>query len=499
MTVDGTNEASALEEPSIFSRLPDEVVARLAEDGITSPTPVQQQSFGPILDGRDILGQSMTGSGKTLAFALPIAVRLAANAASDRSRPRVLILTPTRELAQQVTSVFQKSLAPLRLRTMVIIGGASYYRQQAQLEKGVDIVVGTPGRVVDLIKRSSLDMSGMETFVLDEVDQMLDFGFADDLTEIRKAFTSKMQTVFFSATLSPVIVNLAREMLQDPVEVKIKDRKVPEKIDHGYVFVKSGFKLQALINSLLYHDPGQAIIFCETKKECGEVSASLIRRGINAAQLNSDLGQAERQTTMNRFRHQEIRYLVATNVAARGIDIQELPLVINYSVPRDIESYTHRTGRTGRAGASGKAWTIVTPRDVRTYTWLMRQTMVIPEHIELHNTDEIYRVVAERQIQSLMAPRDSDANQEVIRGVLDKILEAIPDEAAKPVLAGFLANRLNNLDIYDSSLIRCQTPLVFRNDGRPMPDYPGGPGHQRYRQRNQRTDIRRTNRNDRNK
>ena len=194
MTVDGTNEASALEEPSIFSRLPDEVVARLAEDGITSPTPVQQQSFGPILDGRDILGQSMTGSGKTLAFALPIAVRLAANAASDRSRPRVLILTPTRELAQQVTSVFQKSLAPLRLRTMVIIGGASYYRQQAQLEKGVDIVVGTPGRVVDLIKRSSLDMSGMETFVLDEVDQMLDFGFADDLTEIRKAFTSKMQT-----------------------------------------------------------------------------------------------------------------------------------------------------------------------------------------------------------------------------------------------------------------------------------------------------------------
>lgn len=454
---------------------------KLSEQGISKPTAVQEEAFEPILGGKDVLAQSMTGSGKTLAFALPLALRLLQSGSKSR-QPRVLILTPTRELATQVCDVFKTTLSPLGLRLLSIIGGTSYTRQEMALSRGIDIVVGTPGRVVDLIKRGTLKMDTMECFVLDEVDQMLDFGFADDLTEVRKAFPKKAQTLFFSATISDFIARLANQMLEDPHKIRIAStNNSPSTIKHGYLFVKAGHRLAALVNALMYYDPAQSIIFCETKKECAEVTASLIKRGFNASQLNSDLGQQERQATLDRFRTGELRYLVATNVAARGIDIQDLPLVVNFGVPREIESYTHRSGRTGRAGASGIAWSIVTPKEIRTFVQLMRQLKINPELIAIPDRIEILKRVAEREVQSLLKPIGNEIKK--LNDVVDKTLEAVPAEAARSILAGFLSQRLSNLEIFDSNEIRCVGELNIQSG--PRRHHNGPPRDRGYHRREQ--------------
>ena len=267
-----TNELSALEQsptPSAadvienFSSLPQVLRDALAAQGITEPTSIQARAIPAALTGRDVLAQSSTGSGKTLAFALPVALRL-----QKHGGLRALILTPTRELATQVAAVLDSTVSSMKLRTLAITGGASYSRQRRALQEGVDIVVGTPGRMTDLMGQGVLDLSQIESFVLDEVDQMLDFGFAEDLEKIRAQLPANVQTLFFSATLSSEIKALARKTLKNPLEVNIVSAggQSPSTIRHSYLEVRGFAEQKALINTLLFHNPTQAMVFCKRDK-----------------------------------------------------------------------------------------------------------------------------------------------------------------------------------------------------------------------------------------
>lgn len=436
---------SALED---FSFLPPAVFKALSEKGITSPTPIQRDAFAPALQRRDILAQSQTGSGKTLAFALPIGLLM--GAPSYDGRPRTLVLAPTRELANQVESVFATTLSSLGLRCFSIIGGGSYGLQKRALREGVDIVVGTPGRIVDLIRQGSLRLDQLECFVLDEVDQMLDIGFAEELKAVKEALPEDVQTYFFSATMNRQMEQLAHDFLQDPVSLKLSKKKLsPSSIDHRFIPVKMGQEMPALMNVLLYHNPTQGLIFCATRQECRDVAEALAQRGFNASPISGDLSQDARQSTMDRFRGGELQYLVATNVAARGLDIQALPLVINFDVPYDLESYTHRIGRTGRAGESGHAWTLVSRRNFFRYCSYLKQFGLEPNVLEIPARHEVLGKVIEQELSELTEIVDSSIPRP-IRRVAERLISTLEPEEAQRLLLGFLYRKLGAIQAYDA-------------------------------------------------
>ncbi|MEM1009681.1 MAG: DEAD/DEAH box helicase, partial [Myxococcota bacterium] len=300
---------------TVFSALPEALQQTLEAQGIVRPTPIQSQAIPKALEGHDLCAQSQTGSGKTLAFTLPLALRLKSTEA--KTFPRALVLTPTRELAQQIEMVFRTYLMPLQMRCLTIIGGNAYGKQKSALRDGVDVVIGTPGRIEDLLKRGHLHLDHVEIFVLDEVDQMLDVGFAESLDNIHRGLPDQHQTLLFSATLAPQTRKMAKLLLQDPVEIKISSSvRSPQQIEHFFVPVYKSKACSALMNLLLYHNPTQAIVFCETRQECREVTVALQQRGFQASALNSDLTQELRNETLQRFRNAELQYLIATNVAA---------------------------------------------------------------------------------------------------------------------------------------------------------------------------------------
>jgi ATP-dependent RNA helicase DeaD len=460
-----TNELSALENsptPSAsdvienFSSLPQVLRDALAAQGITEPTSIQARAIPAALTGRDVLAQSSTGSGKTLAFALPVALRL-----QKHGGLRALILTPTRELATQVAAVLDSTVSSMKLRTLAITGGASYSRQRRALQEGVDIVVGTPGRMTDLMGQGVLDLSQIESFVLDEVDQMLDFGFAEDLEKIRAQLSANVQTLFFSATLSSEIKALARKTLKNPLEVNIVSAggQSPSTIRHSYLEVRGFAEQKALINTLLFHNPTQAMVFCKTRQECADLTDALMRRGFDAAALHGDLTQVERNQTMVRFREKKLKYLIATNVAARGIDVQDLPLVVNFNVPFDLESYTHRVGRTGRNGAEGQAWTIVTPSSSRSYEFIMRKLKLRPDLVGVPSAAEVIHRSAEMMLSELKAVREK-ASSKTIEKAVDKTLLSLSSEEKELILREMLSRRLEKLDVYYNDDIVVHKPLV---------------------------------------
>ncbi len=466
-----------------FSFLPEELELRLSEQGIETPTPIQQKTIIPAMAGRDIVAQSQTGSGKTLAFAIPVGLRL--EGPSEHGFPRALILTPTRELATQVDQVFHKTLGALGLRCMLVIGGGSYHTQKKRLQRGVDIVVGTPGRIVDLIKQDKLRLDAIESYVLDEVDQMLDIGFAEELKAVRSALPEGVQTLFFSATMNKKMEDLAHSLVRKPVSVKIApEQSSPKTIEHGYIPVKPQMEIPALLNALLFHGPEQALIFCATKEECREVTAALQNRGFNAAALNGDMQQAARNATMEQFRDKSIQYLVATNVAARGLDIQSLPLVINIDVPYDVESYTHRSGRTGRAGEDGRAWTIITPRNFRRYWSFMNELRIKPTRLEVPTHNEILKSVGIRELSNLTEFSDHPAERR-IRRVVNQILEDIPQEMAMELLRGYLYQQMTQAQAHHTYHIAVEEGDLTAPRGRRFPrdDRPGRGGSGRRRDR----------------
>lgn len=352
-----------------------ELAERLAARGITEPSPIQAEALPHALSGRDVVGRARTGTGKTLAFALPIISRL--NPSRERGRaPRAIIMAPTRELARQVAEEFSKSGPELTVTT--VYGGASYGPQENALRRGVDVVVGTPGRVIDHLERGNLDLSQIEYAVLDEADEMLSVGFADAIEQILSATPRERQTMLFSATLPDGVNRIMRSYLREPVTVDLvgEDRmQAATSVEH--LKVKVGrTRTRVLADLLTVYAPERAIVFTRTKKEADELALELIHRGIEAEGLHGDLAQSQRERALGRFRAGGVGVLVATDVAARGLDIPQIDLVVQYHLPQDPESYVHRSGRTGRAGRTGTAIVMYGEREGRDMRGLEHQTGV---------------------------------------------------------------------------------------------------------------------------
>ncbi len=337
--------------------------------GYEEPTPIQQEAIPPLLEGRDLLGQAATGTGKTAAFAIPLLQHIAADSGRNSSRPAVsaLVLVPTRELAMQVAEAVHKYGKAFGARVLPIYGGQSIHQQLTVLRRGVDVVVATPGRALDHIRRNTLDLSRVRTVVLDEADEMLDMGFAEDLDAILEATPKHRQTALFSATIAPRIKSIAKRHLKDPVNVRIAGERavagtIPRVRQVAYM-VQRQQKPAALGRVLDIENPTSAIVFCRTRTEVDELTETLNGRGYRAEAIHGGLSQEQRDRVMRRFREGGVELLVATDVAARGLDIGHLSHVVNFDVPSSPDAYVHRIGRTGRAGREGVAITLAEARE----------------------------------------------------------------------------------------------------------------------------------------
>ena len=339
------------------------VLVALARQEINTPNRVQLESIPALLDGRDVVIQSPTGSGKTIAFLIPIVERFD----PGRPGPRALVVAPTRELAIQVDAVF-KSLDS-GLRSALLYGGVGYRQQIEALKRGVDVMIGTPGRILDMMNRKLVSLSRVEYLVLDEADQMLDAGFAPDVERILGHIYSA-QTVLASATMPDWVSKMIGKHLQDPLRVKIVTEG-PSLLEHGAVHTNAGLKLRVLSDIL--HQHGSAIVFGRTKHGVRKLNRDLRRLGHNSVELQGNMAQSARDTVMDSFRNQRADVLVATNVAARGLDLTHVGLVINYELPDTAEALTHRVGRTARNGNSGRALTFITAEDHEKWAKLRRQ------------------------------------------------------------------------------------------------------------------------------
>lgn len=445
MTLREKPSAAPTELATSFSglELPEPLRKHIVALGFDKPTPIQAAAYAPASAGQDILALSATGSGKTLAFALPLLTRL-----MDMPRiqsPRALILTPTRELAEQVSGVLTQLARGSAISVATIIGGGSYRDQKAALRRS-EVVIGTPGRMVDLLQQEVLKLDSVNIMVLDEVDQMLDVGFAEALQTLSEALPKERQTLFFSATLAPRTKKLARSLLRNPAELVQQHADSTPDIGHRLLPVRPGEELRTLVNALIQEQPSQAIIFCDTKIQCSELAEDLLRRGFAAGTLNSDLSQTERSATMARFKKNEVRYLVATDVAARGIDVKEMPLVVNMSTPRNREAYVHRTGRTGRAGARGEAWTLVVPMARRWFSELMRAVGSEPEVLELKPRVEILGQVAGRYLSETHNP---ELVPNELIGIARTLIYKMPAEELAEKLAVIVSQRLAQIGVFD--------------------------------------------------
>ncbi|HEU4628330.1 MAG TPA: DEAD/DEAH box helicase [Gemmatimonadaceae bacterium] len=349
------------------------IIAALAALGYEEPTPIQREAIPLLLEGRDLLGQAATGTGKTAAFSLPLLQRIAATERdTDADGQRVvrgLVLVPTRELAMQVAEAVHKYGRGLGIRVLPVYGGQDIRQQLRALNRGVDVVVATPGRALDHLRRESMDLTAVRVVVLDEADEMLDMGFAEDLEAILEALPEDRQTALFSATMPPRIAALAERHLRDPARVTIAREQVapgevPRVRQVAYV-VQRRHKVAALGRVLDMESPTSTIIFCRTRGEVDELTETLAGRGYRAEALHGGLSQEQRDRVMRRFRDNTVELLVATDVAARGLDVEHLSHVVNFDVPSAPDAYVHRIGRTGRAGREGVAITFVEPREHR--------------------------------------------------------------------------------------------------------------------------------------
>ena len=339
-----------------------ELVQTVTALGYTEPTPIQSALIPVMLTGADVIGQAQTGTGKTAAFALPILQNLQPN----QRHVQALVLAPTRELALQVAEALGQYGNALKVRVLAVYGGQPYSPQINQLKLGVDIVVGTPGRLLDLLERKVLNLGDVKTVVLDEADEMLNMGFIDDVEAILSATPAERQTALFSATLPPRIRHLADRFMHNPQAVTIKRATLTVlATEQRYYLVNESDKLNAVMNLLEVENMTSVLIFARTRAETARLASELSQRGFPAEAIHGDLDQNAREHTLNRFRQNQVKVLVATDVAARGLDIDDISHVINYQLPDDPEVYIHRIGRTGRAGKSGIAISLFTPREKR--------------------------------------------------------------------------------------------------------------------------------------
>ncbi len=367
--------------------LPAPLQQALVDVGYETPSAIQSATIPALLQGEDVLGQAQTGTGKTAAFALPALARLDL----DQATPQVLVLAPTRELAIQVAEAFQKYASHMPgFHVLPIYGGSDYRPQLRQLQRGVHVVVGTPGRVMDHMRRGSLDLSGLRTLVLDEADEMLRMGFIDVVEWILSQTPQERQTALFSATMPDAIHRIAGQYLNTPREVAIEVQTVINQSIRQRVWMMAGVhKLDALTRILEVEDFDAVIIFVRTRLATGSLAEKLEARGYSAAALNGDIPQKQREATVERLKQGKLDILVATDVAARGLDVERISHVINYDIPYDVEAYVHRIGRTGRAGREGDAILFAANRERRLLRAIERATGQSIEKMELPSAEQV--------------------------------------------------------------------------------------------------------------
>ena len=410
-----------MSETTTFAELgiSESTLRAVSELGYEQPSPIQAASIPALLEGRDLLGQAQTGTGKTAAFALPLLSKVDAKKRS----PQLLILTPTRELAIQVAEACQKYAKYIKgLTVLPIYGGQSYTIQLKQLNRGAQVVVGTPGRVMDHMRRKTLSLDNLNTIVLDEADEMLRMGFIDDVKWVLEQAPEERQIALFSATMPREVKKVADKHLRDPVHIKIAGQTATaENIEQSYWIVRGTHKLDAITRILENEETGGVIVFVRTKNATVELADKLSARGFRSEPLNGDIPQANREKVVARLRNAKLDILVATDVVARGLDVERISHVINYDVPHDTESYIHRIGRTGRAGRNGKAIIFVAPREKRMLYAIERAT--------------------KKKIEPMDLPSLDDINQSRVARFKAKVMEAIANE---------------NLDLYSQIITELQ-------------------------------------------
>lgn len=383
----------------------------LSEQNYTVPSPIQARSIPTLLEGRDLLGIAQTGTGKTAAFSLPILHALQANPTRPkRKSARVLVLTPTRELATQISASFDTYGRHIRIKKTLIYGGVGKNPQINAMKSGVDVLVACPGRLLDHIGEGDVDLSGVEYFVLDEVDRMLDMGFLRDVKRIIAELPRKRQSLFFSATLSPTIKQLAEGILNDPTTVLIEPEKTTaEKVAQEVCFVSRDDKRSLLMDHLQeQQDKGLTIIFSRTKHGADKLCRWINSGGFEAEAIHGNRSQPQRERTLAKFRKGALPILVATDVAARGVDVKDVTLVINMDLPNEAEAYVHRIGRTGRAGASGKAVSYCSPEEHEFFIdieKLIQQSVPVNDSHSYHHAD--LAELHERGLKSKESTRDN--------------------------------------------------------------------------------------------
>ncbi len=418
------------------------LLAGLEAIGFREPSPIQKAAIPELLLGRDLVGQAQTGTGKTAAFGLPLLERID----PDQRSPQVLVLTPTRELALQVAEAISSYASCLRgVRVLAIYGGADFREQIQQLRRGVQIVVGTPGRVMDHMRQSTLDLSGLRSLVLDEADEMLRMGFIDDVEWVLEQLPEQRQVVLFSATMPAEIRRISQRYLRQPAEITIRPKAADSRrIRQRFLMVNAPQKLEALERVLEAERSEGTIIFARTKAITLTVAESLEQRGHEVAVLNGDVPQAQRERTIERLRDGRIDVLVATDVAARGLDVERVSLVINYDIPFDAEAYVHRIGRTGRAGRSGDAILFITPRERRFIGGLERATAQPIEPMEVPSNAAINQHRLDLLHQRLSTTLTSPSGSERERALLAEIVQRVArEQGADPEALALAALQLS--------------------------------------------------------
>ncbi len=400
--------------------LTEKTLEALEKKGFEEPTEIQKLCIPLLLNEKtEVIGQAETGTGKTAAFALPILETV------DAGTPEVqaLILTPTRELCLQVAEEINSLRGNRNLECIPVYGGAGMENQIKKLRKGVQIVVGTPGRILDHIKRKTLILSSLDFMVLDEADEMLDMGFIEDIEEVLKNVPEERRMLMFSATIPPRIQTLASSFMKNPVIVKTQKRQEATKnADQIYYEVKEEDKTEALTRIIDRDSDFYGVVFCRTKNQCDEVGHTLQARGYEAEALHGDLSQREREIILRKMREKTIRILVATDVAARGLDIRDLTHVINYSLPHDAEIYIHRVGRTGRAGKEGTAITFITPSEARRFSYIRKASKAEIRRAEIPSPEEIVEIKKEKireELENALTVKADDEYRDLALSLLE--------------------------------------------------------------------------------
>lgn len=413
--------AHALEEEVTFAELglPDQLLQAVTDMGYETPSPIQEKTIPYLLEGRDVVGVAQTGTGKTAAFGLPLLTHI------DPSNTNVqaLVLAPTRELAMQSAEAIQSFATQTRVDVLAVYGGSPYGPQLRALEQGVQVVVGTPGRIMDLIDRGALDLHNVTYFVLDEADEMLRMGFAEDVEKIASDLPEERISALFSATMPPFIRKVAQSHMKDPVEISITPQaSTVDTVTQEYAVVPSRRKIGALARVLAVSDAEAAIVFVRTRATAEDLAIELGARGVATAALSGDVPQKDRERLVARLKDGTLDVLVATDVAARGLDVERIGLVVNFDVPRESDTYVHRIGRTGRAGREGRSLTFVTPKEISRLRRIARVTKSDMKEIDLPTPAEVSKLRAEKLVDQARA-RFELGRLDVYRAVLARFLE----------------------------------------------------------------------------